>query len=348
MAAPARSRLSMDAAEAGMIAAVRDRMTRSPLQLNNPFESDAELLDLGAAGRFAMTIDTLNGGAELATATTPYEKGWLATTVSVSDLAAVAADPVAVLLSCSLRRHEWTDDDAREFGRGASDAARRYGCHIVGGDTNWADEQSFTSCAFGTLQPGRLLSRVGARPGDLLFVTGRVGAGNAAGFRGAALGSPGAQPWLPTARVAARDPLRAYATACIDTSDGLLSAAVGLAEVNGLGVEVTLHDEVYDPAATELADAFGLPRWLMAAGEWGEFELLYAVGPADADRCARELTARGLHPVRVGCLTAGPPLLVVDESGVRRDLGELLTRMRGIDPAGALLADLRELAAGVR
>jgi thiamine-monophosphate kinase len=343
------ARLGLDAAEGGLITAMREGMARSPRQLNAAFEADAELLDLGAAGLLAVTVDTLNSGAELATAPTPYAKGWLTTTVSVSDLAAVAADPVAVLLSCSLRKDEWTAEDARQFGRGASDAAARTGCHIVGGDTNWASEESFTSCAVGTVQPGRILSRVGARPGDALYLTGRIGAGNAAGFRGAALGwSEQDEPWLPEARVVAGETLRGYARACIDTSDGLLCAAVSLAEINGLGVEVALRNEAYEPAAAKLAESCGLPRWLLAAGEWGEFELLYAIDAADGDRCARALSGQGLGAVHVGQLTGGRELLLLDESGERRELRDLLPRVRAIDPAGALLAGLRELVAGVR
>src|SRR2546429_3151937 len=110
MTTTAWNRLCLDAAEGSLIVAMLDGMTRSPRQLNDAFGADAELLDLGAAGLLAVTVDTLNGGAELATASTPYAKGWLTTTVSVSDLAAVAADPVAVLVSCSLRRGEWTLD----------------------------------------------------------------------------------------------------------------------------------------------------------------------------------------------------------------------------------------------
>ncbi len=347
MTSTAWNRLSLNAAEGSLITAIRECMVRSPRQLNNAFEADAELLDLGAGGLLALTVDTLNDGAELATATTPYAKGWLTTTVSVSDLAAVAADPVAVLVSCSLRRDRWTLEDAREFGRGASEAAERYGCHVVGGDTNWANEESFTSCALGTLRRGSVLSRLGARPGDALYVTGPVGAGNAVGFRTLALGGTAAgDPWLPEARVAAGDPLRRYARACIDTSDGLLSAAVSLAELNGLGVEVVLHDEVYAPIASAVAEAARLPRWCSAAAEWGEFELLYAIDPADAERCSRAMSERGLQPAHVGQFVAGPELLLIDESGQRRDLRNLLPRMRAIDPAGSLLADLRALLTG--
>ncbi|MEH0929859.1 thiamine-phosphate kinase [Micromonospora sp. CPCC 205558] len=347
MTSLAGNRLTLNGAEGSLILAMRERMARSPRQLNDAFEADAELLDLGAAGLLAITVDTLNDGAELATAATPYAKGWLTTTVSVSDLAAVAADPVAVLVSCSLRPDSWTVEDAREFGRGASEAAERYGCHIVGGDTNWANEESFTSCALGTVPRGSVVNRMGARPGDALYVTGPIGAGNAVGFRALALGGTGAgEPWLPEARVAAAEPLRRYARACIDTSDGLLSAAVSLAELNGLGAEVVLRDEVYAPIVSAVADSARLPRWCSAAAEWGEFELLYAIDPADVEPCSRALSQRGLYPIHVGQLAASPELLLVDESGKRQELRSLLTRMRALDPAGSLLADLRALLSG--
>ena len=86
--------------------------------------------------------------------------------------------------------------------------------------------------------------------------------------------------------------------------------------------------------------------WLPAS--WGEFELLYAVDAADADGCARALAEQGLTAVRVGQLTAGQELVLFDESDSRRDLGDLLLRMRTIDPTGPLLADLRALVTGGR
>ncbi|WP_212808361.1 hypothetical protein [Micromonospora endophytica] len=106
-----------------------------------------------------------------------------------------------------------------------------------------------------------------------------------------------------------------------------------------------LHDEVYAPIVSAVADSARLPRWCSAAAEWGEFELLYAIDPADAQPCARALSQRGLNPLRVGHLVAGSELLLIDESGQRQELRNLLTRMRALDPAGSLLADLRALLA---
>ena len=109
---------------------------------------------------------------------------------------------------------------------------------------------------------------------------------------------------------------------------------------------VVVDSEAYPPPVSAVADPCHLPRWFSAAAEWGEFELLYAVDPADAEPCARALSGCGLDVIRVGEVTAGAQLLLSDETGRRRNLGELLPRMRAVDPTGALLADLRELLAG--
>jgi thiamine-monophosphate kinase len=320
-------------------------MARFAGQLNNAFETDAELLDIGGAELMALTVDTLTQGAELAQAPTPYEKGWLTTTVSMSDLAAVGARPVAVLLSCCLPRGHWTEQDAREFGRGASDAARAHGGYIVGGDTNWAGEESFTSAALGLVPRDGVIGRRGAAPGHALYTTGPVGAGNATGFRNTVLGSAGAPRWLPAARCAAAAPLREYTQACIDTSDGLLSAAMMLAEINQVGVEIHDNAGIYEPAARDLADASGLPRWLLAAGEWGEYELLYSVRAGDDERACRDALAdRGMPAVRVGSVTAGRNVVLRGADGGRRDAYGLMRRLRTVPVDDGLPAALHELA----
>jgi thiamine-monophosphate kinase len=329
--------------EVALISALRSRMTCSPCQVNDAFETDAELLDLGGTELLAITIDTLSAGSELVLAPTAYAKGWLTATVSLSDLAAVGARPIAVLLSCSFPEGSWTEQDAVDYGLGASDAVAAHGAHIVGGDTNWAADESFTSCALGLLPRKRPLRRLGAAPGDAVYCTAPVGAGNATGFRNVVLGPSLAQSWLPTARCAAADVLRQFAHACIDTSDGLLSAAMMLAAVSGVGVEIDERAEIYQHQARDLADASDLPRWLLAAAEWGEYELLFTVGAGTAERrCARALTELGMAPIRVGTVTAERQVLLRTE-GACLDGAELSRLLRSLPVDGDLLQSLRSL-----
>jgi thiamine-monophosphate kinase len=335
---------TLDAAasnETQLIEALRGAMDDCPFQVNRGFSSDAELLDLGGPELVAVTVDTLQSGEELETATDPYSRGRLAATASLSDLAAVGARPLALLLSCCFDGATVTDAQAAEFGRGASEAARAQGTFVVGGDTNWAGEESFTSVAIGHVAADRALSRVGASAGDTLYVTAPVGGGNAAGVR-KLLGEEPA-PWLPTARCAAGRALAGHAEACIDTSDGLVTAALMLADLNGLGVEIDDGPELYDPAGLELAKRLGLPRWLLAAGEWGEFELLFAVAPAAEDACLSALAAAGLSPCRAGRLTAEREFAIVDGEDVRIDALEIARSLRAVERSGSMVQELAAL-----
>ncbi len=330
--------------ERRLIDALRSAVERPPFQANDAFETDAELLDVGWPSLLAATVDTLHADSELATAPSPYARGWLVATAALSDLAAVGARPVGLLLSCSFPPGAVTDEAAREIGRGADAAARRQGARIVGGDTNLARDESMTGCALGLVERDAAMTRMGASAGDILCATGRVGAGNAAGVR-ALLGGDREDPWLPTARCEAGLVLNTHVRACIDTSDGLLSATLMLAELNGLGFELLDVPELYDQPGLELAARLGLPSWLLGAGEWGEYELLYAVAPDDEERCGEALARVGLAPVQVGRLTAEASCTILAGGGVGPavDAHEIAARMRTLERGAGLEAELSAL-----
>lgn len=328
--------------EPALIAALRSGLEPCPFQLNGAFEADAELLDTGGEDLLAVTVDTLHAGEELETAASPYAKGWLAATASLSDLAAVGARPLATLVSCSFPKGRACADDARAVGRGAAEATRAQGAHLVGGDTNWSADETFTSCALGLVARGRELTRLGARAGDLLYVTGAVGGGNAAGARTALGEDAGATTWLPSARCDAGAALGGLARACIDTSDGLASAALMLAELNGVGVELDDAPALYDPLALELAARLGLPRWLLAVGEWGEFELLFAVAPEDEDDCLEALAGTTAAPRRAGRLVAERTCSIID-GATRIDAAQAAAGLRELERGAGLVGALEEL-----
>ncbi len=253
---------------------------------------DAAVLQVPAGERLVASTDASVEGSHFRRAwMTPEEIGARAAAAALSDLAAMAATPLGLLLAISAPPN-WRDElDA--VARGVGTVAARARCPIVGGNMAGGLELSLTLTVLGT--SAAPLSRGGARPGDALYVTGRLGGPRAA------LDSllAGAEPLAAhRARFVAPEPrlnealwlAREGARAAIDISDGLLADAGHLARASG----VTLRLDLERIPLVERVDA----ELAVASGE--EYELLVAM-PAGAEVDAGEFRARfGLPLTRVG------------------------------------------------
>ncbi|MGA3146579.1 MAG: thiamine-phosphate kinase [Acidimicrobiales bacterium] len=228
------------------------------------------------------------------------DAGYKALMVAVSDLAAMGAWPRFVLVSIAAP----AGTDLELLGVGLAEAAVESGCVVVGGDLSQSPTLVVSTAVMGTLRadPDRgPLLRSGARPSDLLFVTGPLG-GSAAGLRllrsgdtaGPAAGGLVRAYRRPVARLSEGEVARmAGATAAIDISDGLASDLRHLGASSGVGI--ALDAVPVADGATE-AEALG-------GGE--EYELLVTSG--DADRLMGSFRAAGLRlPLAIGRCTDQP------------------------------------------
>jgi thiamine-monophosphate kinase len=154
------------------------------------------------------------------------ELGSRAAAVNISDLAASGADPVALLVSLGLPP-ESKLDDVLELYAGLNER----GVPVRGGDTTRADRVVLSVTALG--RSDRVPGRAGAQPGDLVVVTGPLGAAGAA-FRAGGL------PPVPD-RVAEGKRLAATATAMLDLSDGLARDAGHIAQRSGVHLAIELE-----------------------------------------------------------------------------------------------------------
>jgi len=107
--------------------------------------------------------------------------GHKAVVVNLSDVAAMGAEPLALLFSVGLPR-KLEVSFVRRIVRSMDAVARRYGTYVVGGDLDETDDITITGVAFGVADCQRLLTRSGARPGNLIAVTGELGSA-AAGLK---------------------------------------------------------------------------------------------------------------------------------------------------------------------
>jgi thiamine-monophosphate kinase len=245
--------------------------------------------------------------------TSPRDLGWKALAVNLSDLAAMGATPGRALVSVALLPGQ--AELVEEMYEGLSDLARATGTRIVGGDTVRTSGPLVINVALiGEAAPGRLLRRDGAAPGELLVLTGAVGA-SAAGLALLLEGDPEqlARPEAasllvahhrPQPRLGAGQELAKRGLRCaIDVSDGVASEAWHLARASGVAIRIDVDRLPLDPAAVALLGAAEARRHAVSGGE--DYQLLFAVPP---DRLAEIEAALGDdRPTVIGEVTALRP-----------------------------------------
>lgn len=254
-------------------------------------------------GDVVLTTDILQEGTHFPPEMTPEEAGAFAVNVNLSDLAAMGAEAVGILVALGIPAATPVERVER-FRDGAKAACESAGAEVLGGDTK--EHVAFTAAVTALGRASRPLLRSGARAGDLLAVTGTLG-GAAAGFEDLALGrgrARAARALRPTPRLAeGRALAEAGATACMDTSDGFAQAAADVARLSRVAAEV-------DPARLPLdADVRDRPgaRDLALRGA-GDYELVVAVPPARIDAAKDAVAGAGGRLTVVGRILAGTGL----------------------------------------
>jgi len=280
-----------------------ERLRRHPAQVNALHEADAELVPLPGTGRLlAVTTDTVAEEIALGFYRDPETIGWVAAAASLSDLAAVAAEPVGLVTAVTLPRGA-PRAFAEGLAKGLDDAARAAGTFILGGDTNLGDAASVTTTAVGTVAEGERLTRVGSAAGDVVYASGRLGGGALAVMR--AMGLSAAGDFRPCPRLREGRLVAGWASACMDTSDGLVATLDQLSRLNGVGFDVTAPlADVVVPEAHAACRAAGLDPLLALAQPHGEFELVFTVPGVRAEAFERHAREHGFEPVRLGVATA--------------------------------------------
>ncbi|MGH7591668.1 MAG: thiamine-phosphate kinase [Gemmatimonadales bacterium] len=225
------------------------------------------------------------------------EIGWRAAAAALSDLAAEGAGADGVLVALTVPPSA-TDADAAEVMRGAGAAAGSVRATVRGGDLSSGPVWSVAVTVFGMAE--RAVTRIGARPGDELWVTGEVGGAGAAlaAWQG---GAEPTQRWRqrfahPEPRIATGRWLAAHgATAMLDLSDGIAADAQHLAAASGVKLRIQLESLPVVPGVTD-------PRAAAVGGE--DYELLVALpaGFAGREECLR---ATGVPLTPVGQVLAG-------------------------------------------
>jgi thiamine-monophosphate kinase len=222
-----------------------------------------------------VTQDTMIEGVHFRLDWTSWrDLGYKAAVVNLSDLAAMGAEPDGLLVALAVP----ADEDAESVFE-LYEGLKETGVRVLGGDTTSASRVSVTIAAVGRSE--RVPGRGGAKPGDVLVVTGPLG-GAAAGLHVLAHGLQGFDEFVerhrrPPLRIREGRKLAQVAHATVDLSDGIGLDAARIAERSRCRLAIAVDDL---PVATGVERVADLPFWTM--GE--DYELLAALAPDDAEK----------------------------------------------------------------
>ncbi len=238
---------------------------------------DAAVVRTDPNGRIVVTTDMLMDGVDFELARCePRRVGRKALAVNLSDLAAMAARPVAAFVSVALPRKGGLEL-AKQLYAGLLAIAEEFEIALAGGDTNsWDGPLVINVTAIGAVAGRGPLLRSGARPGDAILVTGSFG--------GSILGRH--FDFTPRVRESRLLHEQFELRAGIDVSDGLSLDVARLAEESGCGAELDLSAIPVSPDAMKLSQqlADGISPLDHALGDGEDFELILAAAPDEAER----------------------------------------------------------------
>jgi thiamine-monophosphate kinase len=301
-------------------AVIRRHFTRPSRHAVLGVGDDAALLRAGAGMELAVSTDMLVAGTHFFADANPRRLGHKALAVNLSDMAAMGAVPRWTLLSIALPRIDssWL----REFSAGLLKLARAHGVDLVGGDTT-RGPLNICVTIIGETRRGQALRRDGARSGDDVWVSGRLGdAALAVAHRKRRLRLSAAELArcaraldVPQPRVELGKALAGIAHSAIDISDGLLADLGHICERSKLAAEVRL-DAIPRSRTFERFVATGTGRQALLAGG-DDYELCFTAAPRARAQLANIAKRIGLPLTRIGTMRRGRGVRLLAYDGRR-------------------------------
>jgi thiamine-monophosphate kinase len=285
---------------------------------------DAAFIKPPAGCDLVLKTDAIIGGVHFFPDDAAHTVASKALRVNLSDLAAKGAKPLGFLLSLALPK-DLGDSWLADFANGLRGDAVLFACPLFGGDTDRTPGPAMISIAmFGAVPEGTMVRRAGAKPGDLVFVSGSIG--------DAALGlllRRGDADWkvdaaqrqhlvsrylLPQPRNALAEAVRTHASASMDVSDGLVGDLAKLCRVSQVAADIdAAHVPHSDAAKVVIAHDAAMRETALTGGD--DYEILCTVPPAKADSFRAAAQAANVPVTEIGVIAPGEGARFRDAQG---------------------------------
>ena len=295
---------------------------------------DAALLRPGRGYEVVVTVDALVAGVHFFPDDPPASIGWKALAVNLSDLAAKGAKPEGFVLTLALPRG-WTEGWLADFATGLARLAGEAGCPLIGGDTvSTPGPLTISITAFGTVPAGRMVARSGAKPGDVVLVSGTIGDG-ALGLK---VHGPDQPAWVsalqpqgrafladrylhPRPRLALAEALQRHASAAMDVSDGLVGDLAKLLKASAVGAEIDLDAvPLSDPARAAVMADPALAELAWTGGD--DYEILCTASEREYFALVAAATEAGTPLTPIGRIKPEAGVVIWREKGEPRSFAQ--------------------------
>jgi len=274
------------------------------------FGDDVSAVNIDEDNVAVLKTDMLVGKTDVPPGMSLRQAARKAVVMNVSDFAAKGVKPLVMLVSLGLPR-TLKEEDVKEIGKGLNEGAREYDAYVIGGDTNESSDLIISCSLLGFSNKERLITRCGAKPGDIVTVTGEFGK-TAAGLMILLEGLSAPKNieralkeavLMPKARLKEGLALSKVGglTASIDSSDGLAWSLYELSDASDVGFiieNVPIAEEAIDFAEIYNLDPLELGLY---GGE--EYELIVTIQPESWEKAKRAVAESGGSLMKIGVVT---------------------------------------------
>lgn len=269
---------------------------------------DCALLQVPEGKQLAISLDTLVEGRHFPEGADAEQIGQRALRVSLSDLAAMGAEPLWLTLGLTVPSA--CEDWFERFSRGLLQAAHEFGVTLVGGDTT-KGPLTLSLQVHGCVAPEAALRRDGASPGDSVYVTGTLGDGAAAlaVLTEQVEADHASQEYLlqrfyqPRPHIKEGRLLSGLASAAIDISDGLLADLGHICKASAVSAELQLEQLPLSNALLAIASDEQKVQWPLAGGD--DYRLCFTMAPQQQHRLQQLMDSKLLKATKIGEIVSG-------------------------------------------
>lgn len=273
---------------------------------------DAAVLKLGKEIFLVASCDSIYQKTHIPREMTPEQIGKHAVNVFLSDIAAMGALPLGLLFSFGLPRN-LEEDFVKKIALGIRKECEKDGICVLGGDTKESTEITIVGTALGIAKNGKWLEKKGAKTGDAICVTGRIGSA-AAGFYCLTENKSVKIPerikkqlikkaFEPEARIKEGLILSRYASSCTDTSDGLAFSLHEIARASNAGFKIYENKLPVSKYVKIISSQLNLPAQELTLHKGGDYELLFTAKKENVKKIRKEMQKIGAEIHEIGIIT---------------------------------------------